>query len=190
MGSNPILAAIYQRKYRSRSGLLPRYVGLLPRNCYRAGSLLASDYLIQLDLLDRELARRRRERAAEDDRAKAHDPRGCVDCGSTLSWLRVGVLGGWHQTPNGPRCHPCDAARGGDVLGGADDREARAAAIRLILGPAPAPERAGHGPLPARDFWHDAWLVERAGFRWFSETPSARPDPGAGRFSYTSPATR
>jgi hypothetical protein len=137
----------------------------------------------QLDLLDRELARRRAEREAE---GKRRDAKGgpCVDCGATLSWLRVGVVGRWHQTSAGPRCVPCHEARGGDMLGGADDREARAAAIRAILGTAPAPARAGHGDRPARDFWHDPWLVERAGFRWFSEVAGARPDPGAGRFSY------
>jgi hypothetical protein len=141
-----------------------------------------------LDQLDGQLAARRADRRVEVDRAKAYDPRGCVDCGSTLSWLRVGVLGGWHQTSAGPRCHPCQEARGGNVIGGADDREARAQAIRVILGTTPAPARAGHGDRPARDFWHDAWLVERAGFRWFSETPGARPAPGAERFAYTSAA--
>jgi hypothetical protein len=97
------------------------------------------------------------------------------------------VLGGWHQTSGGPRCDLCHEARGA-VLGGADDREARTKAIREVLGDTPAPPRAGHGDRPARDFWHDPWLVERAGFRWFSETVGARPDPSAGRFSYTSAA--
>jgi hypothetical protein len=142
----------------------------------------------QLDLLDRELARRRREREAEQNRAQARDDRGCVDCGATVSWGRVGVVGKWYQTPGGPRCVPCHEARGGDVLGGADDREARAKAIRTILGSAPAPERAGHGDRPAADFWHDPWLVERSGFRWFSEVAGARPAPGGERFAYASAA--
>jgi hypothetical protein len=139
-----------------------------------------------LDAFEEARARRLAAKEAERKR-KAASGGPCIDCGCGLSWLRPGV-GGWHQTAAGSRCHVCHEARGGDVVGGADDREARAKAIRLILGTAAAPARAGHGDRPAVDFWHDPWLVERSGFRWFSETPGARPAPGCERYAYTSAA--
>jgi hypothetical protein len=46
MGSNPILAAIYQRKRRARCGAVPRGAGWLLPDFYRAGSSLAADDLI------------------------------------------------------------------------------------------------------------------------------------------------
>jgi hypothetical protein len=80
----------------------------------------------QLDLLDHELARRRAERKAEADRAKAAGGP-CSRCGATESWKRLGVGG----DQDGAICHPCDQLRGGPAD---DDREARIRAARLVLG--------------------------------------------------------
>jgi hypothetical protein len=134
-----------------------------------------------LDALAGQLDQRARQRKADADRAKAHDPRGCVDCGTTLSWRKPG-LGGWHPTGDGPRCQSCYEARGGDA--GGDDRDARIQAARLVLGNHPAPAWAGHGSEPAARYWLDDYLADA--FRWFREVPDARPSEQ--RFGYVTAA--
>jgi hypothetical protein len=132
----------------------------------------------QLDLLDRELARRRAERAAEAKLAAAAGGP-CSRCGAVESWERLGV-GGWAGADRlGPVCVACDTDRLGPV---GDDREARIRACRAVLADTPAPGWAGHGPLPAADFWRDEYLAPA--FQWFAETPGARPGRGAERFAY------
>jgi hypothetical protein len=51
-----------------------------------------------------------------------------------------------------------------------------------VLGQTPAPPWAGHGGEPAARYWHDAYLADA--FRWWYETPGARPGRGAERFGY------
>jgi hypothetical protein len=61
----------------------------------------------QLDLLDRELGRRRAQRAADAKRADAHGGP-CRFCGCVLSFAQPEV-GGWHHDAHGParaRGHP------------------------------------------------------------------------------------
>ena len=100
----------------------------------------------QLDLLDRELARRRAERAADADRAKAAGGP-CSRCGAVESWQAPGV-GGWAGgDQHGAVCHPCDRERGGPP---GDDREHRIRAARQVLGQTPAPPWAHHGSEPGR----------------------------------------
>jgi hypothetical protein len=65
----------------------------------------------QLDLLDRELARRRTERDAQAKRQVAQGGP-CRFCGTTEGWERTGV-GGWLQLQGAPVCHGCAADRGG-----------------------------------------------------------------------------
>jgi hypothetical protein len=137
----------------------------------------------QLDLLDRELARRRAAREAEAKRAKAAGGP-CSRCGAIESWERPGV-GGWAGgDQHGAVCWPCDWERGGPA---GDDREARIKAARLVLGDTPAPPWAQHGDTPAARWWHDPWLADT--MVWWYEVPSARPGRGAERFGYlTGPA--
>jgi hypothetical protein len=134
----------------------------------------------QLDLLDRELARRRAERAAEADRAKAQAARAPAAApsspGSGPGWA-AGLAGNTH----GAVCHPCDRERGGPS---GDDREHRIRAARQVLGDTPAPSWAGHGSEPAARYWHDDYLADA--FRWWYETPGARPGRGSERFGYLS----
>jgi hypothetical protein len=132
----------------------------------------------QLDLLDRELARRRRERDAERKRADAAGGP-CSRCGAVESWQASGV-GGWAGgDAHGAVCHPCDRERGGPS---GDDREHRIRAARQVLGDTPAPAWAGHGAEPAARYWHDAYLADA--FRWWYETAGARPGQRAERFGY------
>jgi hypothetical protein len=131
----------------------------------------------QLDLLDRELARRRAEREAEAKRADSHGGP-CRYCGTVVSWQAPGV-GGWLQLQGSPVCHGCAADRGG--LAG-DDRTDRIRAARLVLGDTPAPAWAGHGDSPAARWWHDDYLA--TAMVWWYEVPGARPGRGAERFGY------
>jgi hypothetical protein len=131
----------------------------------------------QLDLLDRELARRRAERKAAADQAKANGGP-CRHCGAVESWERPGV-GGWLQAEGQPVCHACARERGGPA---GDDRAYRIKAARLVLGDTPAPGWAGHGPEPAARYWHDDYLADA--MRWWHETPDARPGRGAERYGY------
>jgi hypothetical protein len=132
----------------------------------------------QLDLLDRELARRRAAREAEAKRAKAAGGP-CSRCGAVESWERPGV-GGWAGgDQHGAVCHACDRERGGSA---GDDREHRIKAARLVLGDTPAPSWAGHGDTPAARWWHDPWLADA--MVWWYELPGARPGRGAERFGY------
>jgi len=133
----------------------------------------------QLDLLDRELARRRTERAAEAKRAAAQGGP-CSRCGAVESWERPDV-GGWAGSDqHGPVCHACAAERGGPA---GDDRAHRIRAARLVLGSTPAPAWAGHGDRPAVDFWHDEPYLADA-MVWWYEVPGARAGRGAERFGY------
>jgi hypothetical protein len=131
----------------------------------------------QLDLLDRELARRRAERDATARAARA--PGGpCSRCGAVESWERPGV-GGWPgRDQHGPICWPCrrDLDRAGD------DHQARIRAARAVLGDTPAPAWAGHGSDPAARYWHDHYLA--AAMAWWFEVAEARPGRGAERFGY------
>jgi hypothetical protein len=132
----------------------------------------------QLDLLDRELGRRRAERAVEAKRAAARGGP-CSRCGAVESWERPGV-GGWAGSDqHGPVCHACAAERGGPA---GDDREHRICAARLVLGQTPAPAWAGHGAEPAARYWHDDYLADA--MAWWYEVPGARPGRGAERFGY------
>jgi hypothetical protein len=132
----------------------------------------------QLDLLDRELGRRRAERAAAAKRAAAAGGP-CSRCGAVESWQAPGV-GGWAGSDqHGPVCHPCDQDRGGPA---GDDREARIRAARQVLGQTPAPPWAGHGAEPAARYWHDDYLA--AAMVWWFEVPAARPGRGPERFGY------
>ena len=98
-----------------------------------------------LDALAGQLDQRKRDREAEARRAAAHGGP-CAYCGVVESWERPGVLGRWHTDYGRPCCVPC--ARDGELLGRgiAGDVERRARAIRQVLGQAPAPPWAGHGP--------------------------------------------
>jgi hypothetical protein len=131
----------------------------------------------QLDLLDRELVRRRAERDAAARAARA--PGGpCSRCGCTASWERPGV-GGWPgRDQHGAICWPCrrDLDRAGD------DREARMRAARAVLGREPAPAWAGHGSEPAARYWHDDYLADA--MVWWFEVPGGRLGWGAERFAY------
>ena len=119
----------------------------------------------QLDLLDRELARRRAERAAGADRAKAAGGP-CSRCGAVESWQAPG-RGGWAGgDQHGAVCHPCDRERGGPS---GDDREHRIRAARQVLGQTPAPPWAGHGSEPAARYWHDDYLADA--MPWWHEVP-------------------
>jgi hypothetical protein len=132
----------------------------------------------QLDVLDAELGRRRAERAAEANRAKA--PGGpCSRCGAVESWEGPG-RGGWAGgDQHGAICHPCDRDRGGPA---GDDREHRIRAARLVLGSTPAPAWAGHGDTPAARWWHDGYLADA--MVWWYELPGAPPGRGPERFGY------
>lgn len=148
----------------------------------------------QLDTLTGEITRRQEAtaaaKAAEARRAaewaRAHRPEGCVDCGRSIVWA-TGKTDPWHPAGSGSRCHDCYAARLTFAGLPMSDPEARAWAIREVLGDTPAPAFAGHGTRPAADFWGDEWLVERAAFRWFRETPGAMPG-GEQPWQYTSAA--
>jgi hypothetical protein len=131
-----------------------------------------------LDHLDGQLATRRAEREAERKRAAARGGP-CSRCGAVESWERPGV-GGWAGgDAHGPVCHACDRDRSGPS---GDDREHRARAARLVLGPTPSPSWAGHGAEPAVRYWLDGYLADA--FRWWWEVPGARPGRGAERFGY------
>jgi len=134
----------------------------------------------QLDLLARELERREGEReAAAKRKAAAGGP--CRYCGTVESWKRPGV-GRWHHDSTGPVCMPCWRDLGLAGPGAGSNREARAAAARLVLGDTPAPPWAGHGTSPAARWWHDGYLADA--MAWWYEVPGARPGHGAERFGY------
>jgi hypothetical protein len=115
----------------------------------------------------------------QEEQEKAHNPRGCVDCGASLSWLAPGK-GGWHSG----RCHVCWLERGGDAGAGTDDGDARARACDLVLGTIAPPGWAN--AVPGVPTVAGRWDVQYKAdaFRWFSEVPDARPAPGAQRFAY------
>jgi hypothetical protein len=132
----------------------------------------------QLDLLDRELGRRRAERQAEAKRAAAVGGP-CSRCGAVESW-QAPAVGGWAGGDrHGPVCQACDRDRSGPA---GDDREARIRAARLVLGQTPAPPWAGHGAEPAARYWHDDYLADA--MVWWFEVPGGRLGWGAERFAY------
>jgi hypothetical protein len=126
----------------------------------------------QLDLLDRELARRRRERDAEGERAKAR-AYVCSRCGASESW-RAGKGAWWHDA-KGAICSTCDLDRrtfqrpDGPIV---SDAEHRARIIAELIGP----ER-------ARWQWPPL-LVARAPelLPWWCELPPGA--PAGERFGY------
>jgi hypothetical protein len=139
----------------------------------------------QLDVLTDEITRRQARKVAreagEAEHAKATGQGPCSRCGASESWPRPGV-GGWAGgDQHGAICWPCDVERGGPS---GDDREARIRTCRRVMGSTPAPPWAGHGDLPAVDFWHDDWLADV--WRWWYETAGAPPGRGPERFAYTS----
>jgi hypothetical protein len=87
-------------------------------------------------------------------------------------------VGGWLQNAGQPVCHAGGRDRG--PAGG--DWEHRAKAARMVLGQAPAPVWASHGSEPAACYWRDEYLADA--FRWWHETPGARPGCGPKRFGY------
>jgi hypothetical protein len=125
----------------------------------------------QLDLLDRELTRRRRERDAEGERVKARAYT-CSRCGAGESW-RAG-RGLWFHDDRGPVCSACDLDRrsfqrpDGAI---SSDAEHRARIIAELI-----------GPELARYQWPPL-LVARAPelLPWWHETPGAR---AGERFAY------
>jgi hypothetical protein len=112
-------------------------------------------------------------RAREKAEAQAAAARGgpCRYCGVQWSWKAPGI-GEWQRDGAGLVCLACDADRRyfrARDAGIRPDLEHRATVLRDLL------------DLPAP--WLDGYLVERSGFRWWSEVPDA-PGGGDHRFAY------
>jgi hypothetical protein len=103
----------------------------------------------------------------------------CVYCGVTVSAQREGphapLRGVWHSAAGGRCCARCNLDRRNGFIDGAiqPDSEHRARVLYELL-----PE------LHRR--WLPQFAVPRSGFRWWHETPGARPapPPGDARFGY------
>ena len=134
------------------------------------------------------LARQVREHeAAERQRAEAarlaREARGgpCVYCGATLSAYRESgrrgtVRGVWFTAPGGKACSACDLERRGGRYADAP-----------LLPPEQHRARVLYRLLPELDRrWLPEHAVPRSRFRWWHETPGARPAPPPGdqRFAY------
>jgi hypothetical protein len=129
-----------------------------------------------LDALELAQQRRRADRQAEAEHAKATAEGPCSRCGCPESWLKPG-RGGWHRDARGPVCQPCNLdmrsfqREQGAIIG---DDEHRARVIIALVGEAEA--RWQYPPI----------LVARSRdlLAWYCETPGARPGEGGERFGY------
>jgi hypothetical protein len=105
----------------------------------------------------------------------------CVYCGTTLSAYREPgrrgtVRGVWFTAPGGKACSACDLERRGGRYADAP-----------LLPPEQHRARVLYRLLPELDRrWLPQHAVPRSGFRWWHETPGARPAPPPGdqRFAY------
>jgi hypothetical protein len=126
---------------------------------------------------EHEAAERRQAEARRLAREVTGGP--CVFCGCTLSAQREGarapLRGVWHTVAGGKCCARCNLDRRNGFVDGAIQpaSEHKARVLYELL-----PELRGR--------WLPQHALARVDFRWFSETPGARPAPPPGdqRFAY------